>query len=99
MVLMESHVLYFVTFAAISCLNVDLGALSSKLVYSSSAGTAIYGSVHEIARLLQMFVLGPRLILSVRQYHAKLVTRSDEGIGMTTIAFRERGHMSTSGGV
>jgi hypothetical protein len=42
-----------------------------------------------------MFVLGPRLILSVRQYHAELVVNPDAGTAMTTIAFQERMHMST----
>lgn len=46
-----------------------------------------------------MFVLGPRLILSVRDYNAKLVSDSDEGTGMSTVAFQERGHVSTSGEV
>jgi hypothetical protein len=36
-----------------------------------------------------MFVLGPRLILGVREYNAKLVVDSDEGTAMATIAFRE----------
>jgi hypothetical protein len=38
-----------------------------------------------------MFVLGPRLILSLRKYHAKLVARSDEGTGMTSIYFQAGG--------
>ena len=46
-----------------------------------------------------MFVLGPRLILSLREYHAKLVTDSDEGTAMTSIAFQERVHISTGDGV
>jgi hypothetical protein len=40
--------------------------------------------------MVQMFVLGPRLILSVREYNASLVTDSSDGIAMTTIAFGER---------
>lgn len=43
-----------------------------------------------------MFVLGPRLMLSVREYHAKLVTNYDEGIAMTTIAFQEDVHLAES---
>ncbi|KAG0692902.1 hypothetical protein DFH29DRAFT_447699 [Suillus ampliporus] len=88
-VLVKSHVLYFVAFAAVSCFYI--GVLSPKIMYSTSTGTGIYYGVVQIAQLLQMFVLGPRLILSVRAYHAKLVSRSDEGIGMATIAFQERG--------
>jgi hypothetical protein len=46
-----------------------------------------------------MFVLGPRLILGIREYHANLVANSDEGTGMSTIAFQERGQVSTGSGV
>jgi len=48
---------------------------------------------------MQMFVLGPRLILSIRDYQAKLVTNSDEATAMTTIAFQERVQVSTGGDV
>ena len=44
-----------------------------------------------------MFVLGPRLILSIRDYQAKLVANSDEGTAMTTIAFQEQ--VSTGSGM
>ncbi|KAG0695168.1 hypothetical protein DFH29DRAFT_1083459 [Suillus ampliporus] len=80
MVLIRSHVQYFVIFAAVSIFYI--GSLSPKIM------------------ALQMFVLGPRLILSIREYHATLVARSDEGTAMTAIAFQERGeYVSTSGGV
>jgi hypothetical protein len=46
-----------------------------------------------------MFVLGPRLILGLREYHAKLVVNSDEGTDMTSVAFQERVHITTGGGV
>jgi hypothetical protein len=46
-----------------------------------------------------MFVLGPRLILGVREYHAELVANYDGGIGMTSVAFQERIHITTGGGV
>jgi len=46
-----------------------------------------------------MFVLGPRLILSIRHYQAKLLTNSDEGTAMTTITFQECVQVSTGGGV
>ena len=48
---------------------------------------------------MQSFVLGPRLILSIRDYQAKLVANSDEGTAMTTIAFQERVQVSTGGNV
>jgi hypothetical protein len=46
-----------------------------------------------------MFVLGPRLILSIRDYQAKLVTNSHEGTAMIAIAFQERVQVSTGGGL
>jgi hypothetical protein len=46
-----------------------------------------------------MFVLGPRLILSLREYHAKLVARSDEGTGMTSIYFQTGGDALAGGEV
>ncbi|KAG0697071.1 hypothetical protein DFH29DRAFT_947993 [Suillus ampliporus] len=98
-VLIKSHALYFVAFAAVSCFN--LGVLSPKIMYSSSVGNAIYDGGLQITQAVQMFILGPRLILSVRDVtsRAKVVTHSDEGTAMTSIAFQERGHVSTSGGV
>jgi hypothetical protein len=46
-----------------------------------------------------MFVLGPRLILSVREFHAKLVARSDEGTRMTTLYFQAGGDALADGDV
>ena len=62
-------------------------------------GAQIYYGVLKIVVLVQMFVLGPRLIRGVRTYHAELVANSDVGIDMATIAFQERGHESTGTGV
>lgn len=61
-------------------------------------GSAFYTAVFQVAQALQMFVLGPRLILSVREYHAKLVTRFDEGICMTSIHFQAGGDALITGG-
>jgi hypothetical protein len=58
----------------------------------------MYNAVLELATLVQMFVLGPRLILSVREYYAKCQI-AEEGTGMTTIAFQERIQVSTGSGV
>jgi hypothetical protein len=55
----------------------------------------IYGA-SQILSVVQMFVLGPRLILSVREYHAKLVAGSDAETSMNSIVFQERVHVSTS---
>jgi hypothetical protein len=52
-----------------------------------------------IAQVVQMFVLGPRLILGVREHLAKLVANSDEATGMASIVFQDRVHISTGGGV
>jgi len=43
-----------------------------------------------------MFVLGPRLILSIREYHAELVVNPESSarISMTVVAFQECEHMS-----
>ncbi|KIK37699.1 hypothetical protein CY34DRAFT_810116 [Suillus luteus UH-Slu-Lm8-n1] len=96
-VLIKSHVLYFAAFTAVSCFN--LGLLSPSISGSFSAGLEIYNGILRIISLLQMFVLGPRLILTIREYHAALVNTSDEGTHMTTLAFRERSHVSTGSDV
>ncbi|KAG2032798.1 hypothetical protein BDR03DRAFT_1014931 [Suillus americanus] len=88
-ILIESHVFYFLAFAAVACFQ--LGALSSNITNSLSAGSAIYSGVWSIADALQMFVLGSRLILSVRKCHAKFVARSDGGTGMTAFNVPEDG--------
>jgi hypothetical protein len=43
-----------------------------------------------MAQVVQMGMLGPRLILGLREYHAEV---SGEGTEMTSIAFRERIHV------
>lgn len=76
-----------------------VGLLSSQISGSSSTGTEIYSGILEISLLMQMFVLGPRLLLSVREYHAKLVADSETGTNITTIAFQEGIPVSTSDSV
>ncbi|KAG1849750.1 hypothetical protein F4604DRAFT_1687341 [Suillus subluteus] len=61
-----------------------------------SLGAQIYGGFAQIFRFVGLFVLGPRLILGVREYHAELVANSDTATAMTSIAFQERVHVSTS---
>ncbi|KAG2342701.1 hypothetical protein BDR05DRAFT_340314 [Suillus weaverae] len=95
-VLMKSHVLYFVAVAVVSCFN--LGTLSPNLS-SFSLGVSFYYGIGEVAQAMQLFVLGPRLILSLREYHAQLVESSDEGTCITTMDFHERGHALTGGSV
>jgi len=65
----------------------------------NSIASEVYGGVLEIIQVVQMFVLGPRLILGVREYHARLVAHSDEGTGMASIVFQERIQITTGGGV
>lgn len=87
-VLLKTHVLYFVFFAISSSLNI--GLISPHFSASSSVGAQSYRGLLEFAMLLQMFVAGPRLILSVREYHAKLIPTFEEGTtGIHPMAFRE----------
>ncbi|KAG2346162.1 hypothetical protein BDR05DRAFT_1057796 [Suillus weaverae] len=95
--LTQSHAFYFAAFAVVACFN--LGSLSRNIMFSSSVGSALYSAILQIAQVLQMFVLGPRLILSIREFHAKLVARSDEGTGMTSIYFQAGGDALTGGDV
>ncbi|KAG2367154.1 hypothetical protein BDR07DRAFT_1372981 [Suillus spraguei] len=52
-----------------------------------------------ILQYVQMFVLGPCLILGVQEYHAELVANSDTATAMTSIAFQECNYVSTSSSV
>ncbi|KAG2109676.1 uncharacterized protein F5147DRAFT_772963 [Suillus discolor] len=93
-VLIESHVLYFASFAGVSCLQ--LVKISPDVTNSNSVAVEILNGAMSILFSVQMFVLGPRLILSVRQYHAKLVAESDAETSMNSIVFQERVHVPTS---
>ncbi|KAG1796270.1 uncharacterized protein HD556DRAFT_1535438 [Suillus plorans] len=64
-----------------------------------SQGVQIYLGFAQIAYMVQLSVLGPRFILSVREYHAKLVADSDTATAMTSIAFEERVHVETNSSV
>ncbi|KIK38399.1 hypothetical protein CY34DRAFT_15090 [Suillus luteus UH-Slu-Lm8-n1] len=93
-VLIKSHMLYFASFVGVSCLQ--LGYLSPELENSNSMGVEIlYGGL-QVLLVVQMFVLGPRLILSVREYYAKLMAESDAETSMISIVFQERVHVPTS---
>ncbi|KAG1842646.1 hypothetical protein DFJ58DRAFT_53419 [Suillus subalutaceus] len=97
-VLMQTHLSYFASFLVLSCFRI--GFFSPTLpvsVYSSD--TQIYEGLAQIFQFVQMFVLGPRLILSIREYHAELVANSDTASAMASIAFQERVHVSTSSSV
>ncbi|KAG1754114.1 hypothetical protein EDD22DRAFT_957459 [Suillus occidentalis] len=96
-VLIQSHVLYFASFAGVSCFQ--LISLSPAFLNSSSTAAMIFAGTRAVLEVVQMFVLGPRLILSVREYHAKLVAGSDTDTSMNSIVFQEHVHISTSGTV
>ncbi|KAG2124384.1 hypothetical protein DEU56DRAFT_596763 [Suillus clintonianus] len=83
-VLIQTHVLYFVAFALTSSLK--LGNISQNMMNDS---IVLYEGFIQIVTVVQLFVLGPRLILSVRVYHYQLLADSDEGTAMTAIAFQE----------
>jgi len=91
-ILIKAHVLYFLVFVAVSFFNI--GLLSQKISVSTPMDLELYNGILRIVSLLQMFVLGPRLILSIRECLAKFTIDSDEGTCMTTIVFT--GHISTS---
>jgi hypothetical protein len=59
----------------------------------------IFEDFLSIAQVVQMFLLGPHLILGVREYHANLVANSDEATGMASIVFQDRIQIETGGGV
>jgi hypothetical protein len=94
-VLIKTHVAYFASFVVVSCFT--LGYLSPTLsVNKLTIGTQIYLGVRRIFLLVQMFVLGPRLILSVR---ARLQVDPYTGTGVTSIAFQEGVHVSSASSV
>ncbi|KAG2032576.1 hypothetical protein BDR03DRAFT_985620 [Suillus americanus] len=64
-----------------------------------SLDTQIYYGFAMIFQFVGLFVLGPRLILGVREYHAELVANFDTATDVTSIAFQEHVHVSTSSSV
>ncbi|KAG2033297.1 hypothetical protein BDR03DRAFT_1094458 [Suillus americanus] len=92
-VLITSHVLYFASFVGVSCLQ--FSSLSPEIMDSDSIGGLILYGVLQILFSMQMFVLGPRLILGVREFCATLVADSDAETCMESIVFQEHVHVST----
>ncbi|KAG2737350.1 hypothetical protein P692DRAFT_20761982, partial [Suillus brevipes Sb2] len=92
-VLLKSHVVYFASFVAVCCSALNI-QLSPKVSDLDSVGIQISNAIFEIFSYMQMFVLGPRLILSVRAYHSKLVAGSDEENSMNSIVFQEHIYLS-----
>ncbi|KAG1798165.1 uncharacterized protein HD556DRAFT_1463734 [Suillus plorans] len=97
-VLMKTHVVYFAGFVAVSCFSLILDFYPTFSTSTSLAPQIISGFL-QIVKVVQLFVLGLRLILGIREYHAKLVADSDVATGMTSIAFQERVEISTGSGV
>jgi len=91
-VLMKTHMVYFASFVVVSCFELIIEF--SPTAYSLEA--QLYYGFLQVFSVVQMFVLGPRLILSVREY---LVADCDTVTGMVSIAFQERVHISTSSSV
>ncbi|KAG2047642.1 hypothetical protein BDR06DRAFT_1013655 [Suillus hirtellus] len=95
MVLMKTHMSYFVSFVANFCFSLGyFSPMMRKDPYSPAILTH-FGFL-EISSIVQSAVLGPRLILGVREYHAKLMIDSDAGPSLISIAFQECVHVSTS---
>ncbi|KAG2107446.1 uncharacterized protein F5147DRAFT_837373 [Suillus discolor] len=98
-VLMNTHVVYFACFVALSCFDliIEFSPTFSMSQYLLEDQTL--SGLFQILEVVQMFVLGPRLILGIREYNAKLVTDSDAATHMTSIAFQECVHISTGSNV
>jgi len=62
-------------------------------------GSEIFAGILQIVQVAQMFLLGPRLILGIREYHANLVSSSGEGTDVTSMPFPEPVYITTGGGV
>ncbi|KAG2127629.1 uncharacterized protein EDB93DRAFT_1256912 [Suillus bovinus] len=98
-VLIKTHMAYFASFVAVSCFTLVIQLSPTMLADEYSLETQTLNGFGQISTVVQAFVLGPRLILGVREYHAKLVANSDAASPMTSIAFQERVHVSTNSSV
>ncbi|KAG2047218.1 hypothetical protein BDR06DRAFT_117437 [Suillus hirtellus] len=97
-VLIKSHMVHFTSFIAVCCYMLILN-FTPILSMVNFLDSYIISGVFQILQVVQTFVLGPHLILGVREYHAKLVADADTATVMTSIAFQERLHISTGRGV
>ncbi|KAG1908114.1 uncharacterized protein F5891DRAFT_1179633 [Suillus fuscotomentosus] len=88
------------SFVAVSCSHIifDFSPTLISTGQQSIGAQTLYGFL-QILEVVHTSVLGPRLILGIREYNAKLVADSDAATGMTSIAFQERVHISTSSSV
>lgn len=94
-VLMKTHAAYFVSFTIVSCFQL---VYDSSAIDASSESMGYIFAVLEFFWSLQLFVTGPRLILSVREYNAKFAANSnaEADISESAIVFHERGHVLSS---
>lgn len=88
--LIKTHVFYFASFIAISCYY---------FAPTDSYSVDAHAGLSQMLMIMQFFVLGPRLILGVREYHAKLVDNSNKSTSMASIVFQERVHVSASNSI
>ncbi|KAG2097967.1 uncharacterized protein F5147DRAFT_363955 [Suillus discolor] len=95
--LLKSHVFYFASFVAVAFFRISFA--SPNLPNEIPAGAELYYAVALLSSLLQMFLLGPRLVLSVREHSTRLAVDSDRATVMTKIVFQECTPVSTDGGV
>ncbi|KAG1796232.1 uncharacterized protein HD556DRAFT_1441534 [Suillus plorans] len=87
-VLMKTHMSYFVSFVVVLCLSIGyLSPTMGKDPYSPII--LIYSGFLEMFIIVQSAVLGSRLILGVREYHAKRMIDPDAGPSLISIAFQE----------
>ncbi|KAG1837410.1 hypothetical protein DFJ58DRAFT_146198 [Suillus subalutaceus] len=97
-VLMQTHVSYFASFLIVPCFQISYLFLSYYADISYMESQVFAGFV-QLFESVQIFVLGPRLILGVREYYAEVRVVADDGntaTAMTSIAFHERVHVATS---
>ncbi|KAG1787059.1 uncharacterized protein HD556DRAFT_1449114 [Suillus plorans] len=97
-VLMKTHVVYFASVVAVSCFAFILDCYLTSSTNRHLLEDRTFYALFQILEVV-MFVLGPRLILGIREYHAELVVDSDAATGMTSIAFQEHVHISTGSSV
>ncbi|KAG2130815.1 uncharacterized protein EDB93DRAFT_1255706 [Suillus bovinus] len=98
-VLIKTHMSYFASFVAVSCFTLVFELSPTISTDQNSLGAQTLNGLLQIFTVVQAYVLGPRLILGIREYHAKLVANSDAASAMTSIAFQERVHVSTGSSV
>ncbi|KAG1733378.1 uncharacterized protein EDB91DRAFT_1348835 [Suillus paluster] len=93
-VLMKNHALYF--FAFLLTCSMNLSNLYPG-IENNPTGYIIHEGFLQLFTTIQQFILGPRLVISMRRYHAQLVSDSDMATQMSTIAFGE-GRCASVGG-